>query len=323
LDNKPLITIGVLNWNGLERLKKTMPSILKQVYENKEIFYIDNGSDDGSLKYLSGFSGIKVIRNKENLGTSKARNILIEKASGEYILMLDNDMELSDNDFLERILEDYLKLDKPAFLSPLNIDYGAEYINPVALYFNIIQLKKIKAEEIYRKGCFQVPGFNGNTFFFKKDIFLKLGGFDEMYPFNMDDYDLSARVNLYGYKNYVTTDLLAIHHGMDTRNNADSLAWKNKTYLCGFSRMIWKNYTLKNAIIWWPISSLWIFFKALKSSVQYRSVKPVIAHFSSFYYFVKDLPSTIKLRKEIQKNRIVKSDTFLRFKKLNIHGNNK
>jgi len=319
MTNTPLITIGILNRDGLDRLKKTIPSILKQSYVNKEVLVIDNGSTDNSIEFLSSFQQIKIIKNKENLGASKARNILVKNASGEYILMIDNDIEFFDENFLKKILKDYLKLDNPAFLSPLIIDHETNHLNPLALYFNKLQPKKIRPEEIYAKGCFQMPGFQGCIFFFKKDVFFKLGGFDDIYPFNIDDYDMSARAYIFGYKNYVTTNLLAIHHGIDTRNNADSYAWKHKTYLAGFGRTIWKNYTLKNALIWWPISSAWIFYKSLRSSVRYKSTKPVIAYFRSFGSFVKDLPSTLRLRKEIQNKRSEKTDNFLKLGKIKLN----
>jgi len=196
------------------------------------------------------------------------------------------------------------------------MDEGAKSIKNVAHYFNRIQLKSIKLQSVYKKGCHQIPGFQGGVFFFKKDIFMKLGGFDEIYIFNMDDYDMSARAYLYGYKNYLTSNVLAIHHGIDTRNNAESISWKQRTYLCGFSRMIWKNYTLMNAMIWWPLSALWIFCKVLKSSLKYQSFVPIRSYAASLRQFVKDFPSTLEQRRKIQSRRLVKKDEFLKIGKI-------
>lgn len=299
--------------NGLERLKKILPSYLMQGYPRIEIIVFDNVSMDGSREYLKQFPEIKVVKSDRNIGYGTAKNILVQYSIGEYILMVDNDIELVGKDFLSKIYHEYITLDNPAFLSVIIKDFDKDVIDGIGLYYNRTQ-KKVKIEKIKDKGITIIPGYHGNSVFFKKDIFKDLGGFDEIYPFNIDDYDLSARAWLQGFKNYLTTNLFVIHHGVDTRTNIKSLCWKNQYYLSGFSRMIWKNYTLKNLIIWWPISCGWIFYKSFKISANYSSFCPIYTYFKSFYFFIRDLPATLKLRIQIQHSRVLKDDVFLRIK---------
>jgi len=216
--DKILITVGVLNYNGAEKLKKVIPAILAQDYEPKEIIVADNGSTDESVEYLRQFSEIKVIENKSNLGNGAGKNVLVKNAKGDYVLTLDNDIELPESNFLSKLFEEYKTLPNPAYLSPLLRDVNKDYIDTGGLYFNRLN-KKIELADILGTGIKKVPRFRAGAFFFKKDIFEKLGGFDEIYLFNLNDYDMSARAYLNGYSNYRTTNLLGIHLGVDTRTN--------------------------------------------------------------------------------------------------------
>jgi len=314
----PKITIGILNMNGLHRLKRVINSYLFQDYPNCEIVIVDNGSTDGSIDFIKKFKKIRLIENGENLGYSKGKNILVKSSKGEYILMMDNDIEIKGNSFLSNIYKAYKSLENPGFLSPLVKERkNGQNIENLGLFYNRIQ-NKTSLSSVFGKGIIKIPGYLGNVVFFEKDTFLALGGFDEIYPINIDDYDLSARAYLFGYNNYLDLNSYVIHHGIETRVNINSLCWKNKYYLSGFSRMIWKNYNVKNLIIWWPISTIWIFYKVLKISISNFSLKPLKSYLFSSYLFLMDFPSTINSRRAIQKERIIKEDVFLKIKKAEI-----
>ena len=315
MQSNPLITIGILNYNAVERLRKIIPSILAQDYEPKEILVLDNGSRDDSVVFLKQFDKIKTIACPENLGYGHGKNILVDKAKGKYLFMLDNDIEIPQNDFLRRIFDEYKTIPDVAFLSPVICDIDKDYLDTGELAFNKIN-RNIPLDLILKTGIKKVPRYRGGACFFKKQIFVNLGGFDVIYPFSLDDYDISARAYLMGFANYRSTNLMAIHHGIDTRTKLESLCWKIQYQLCGFSRMIWKNYRWYNLLFWWPVSAAWIFYKSLRASVRYRSIRPVGAYIRSFAFFIRDFKDTLKQRKKIQAKRIVKKDLFLKTKHL-------
>ena len=90
----PLISVVMLNYNGLKYLKRTIHPILKLNYPTFEFIIVDNGSTDGSIEFIKKFKRIKLIENGENLGYSKGKNIGVKHAKGEYVLLLDNDILL-------------------------------------------------------------------------------------------------------------------------------------------------------------------------------------------------------------------------------------
>jgi GT2 family glycosyltransferase len=99
----PLISVITLNWNRKDDVSRTLESILADQYEPKEVIMVDNGSTDGSTDAVkSQFPGVKVIELNKNEGV-RGYNEGIEAASGEIILLVDNDMDLLQTDSMQKI----------------------------------------------------------------------------------------------------------------------------------------------------------------------------------------------------------------------------
>lgn len=107
-----IISLLVPIYNSGKYLEKCIESVIKQTYKNLEIILIDDGSTDDSGeicdKYASIDKRIKVIH-KKNEGVSVARNIGIEKATGEYIGFVDSDDFIHPQmyEILYRMIKEY------------------------------------------------------------------------------------------------------------------------------------------------------------------------------------------------------------------------
>lgn len=101
----PLVSIVIPCYNDKLFIEQSVSSALKQTYENKEIIIVDDGSDDKTKLVLSKLisPGVKVIT-QDNKGQSTARNVGIEEAKGEYILVLDSD-DFIDFSFCEKAIK--------------------------------------------------------------------------------------------------------------------------------------------------------------------------------------------------------------------------
>lgn len=90
-----MLSIVIPNYNKEQYLGKCIESVLNQTYSDFEIIVVDDCSTDKSVaiihKYAALDSRIKPILLKKNGGVSRARNIGIQVAKGEYITMLDSD----------------------------------------------------------------------------------------------------------------------------------------------------------------------------------------------------------------------------------------
>ena len=91
------IAVAILNYNGLNLLKKFLPSVVK--YSDKKlsnIYIIDNGSDDKSITYVKNkFSEVKIIQNDNNYGYAGGYNKGLSKIDYDYYVLLNNDVEVS------------------------------------------------------------------------------------------------------------------------------------------------------------------------------------------------------------------------------------
>jgi len=79
------IAIVILNWNGLNHLKKFLPSVVKHS-DKHNIYVIDNNSSDNSVKYLNiNYPKIKLIINSKNYGYAKGYNLGLKEIKEEVV----------------------------------------------------------------------------------------------------------------------------------------------------------------------------------------------------------------------------------------------
>jgi len=99
-----LISIIIVNHNGIRFLKDCLKSIYQQSYSDFEVILVDNGSTDGSVQFVKeNFPGVIMIENKENLGFAISNNQGIELSKGKYIALLNNDTVV-DKDWLKNLV---------------------------------------------------------------------------------------------------------------------------------------------------------------------------------------------------------------------------
>lgn len=91
------LSIVIVNYNVKDYVEKCLESVYAASEGiDLEIFVVDNDSTDGSIPYLrERFPGVKYIENKANLGFSRANNVAIRQASGEYVLLLNPDTTIN------------------------------------------------------------------------------------------------------------------------------------------------------------------------------------------------------------------------------------
>lgn len=92
MESKPLISIIIPCFNDAQYIAQSIYSALNQTYPNKEVIVVDDGSNEETKAVLKKLEPqITKLINQENQGQSKARNVGINAAKGNYILVLDSD----------------------------------------------------------------------------------------------------------------------------------------------------------------------------------------------------------------------------------------
>ena len=149
MDEEPKISIIVPIYNDEKYLKRCIESILKQTYTNIELILINDGSEDKSLEiceeYKKNDNRITIV-NKENEGVSVARNIGIEKATGELISFVDAD------DYLEiTFLQELFNIMKKYNSQYVACGYSRVYDNHIEQVNNDLKEILLTADEYLKK----------------------------------------------------------------------------------------------------------------------------------------------------------------------------
>ena len=94
----PDVSIIIVNWNTKDLLLSCVSSLKSNTHKTTmEIIVVDNASLDGSQDALRRkFPFVRLIQNPENLGFAKANNIGIQKSTGEYICLVNSDVEVKN-----------------------------------------------------------------------------------------------------------------------------------------------------------------------------------------------------------------------------------
>jgi len=122
MESYPQIAILILNWNNYLDTRACLDSLKKLSYPNKEIILVDNGSDDGSLERLQEYSSrATIIASDQNLGFAGGNNLgltyVLDKGI-PLILLLNNDTEVVQIDFLEQLTAEILSNERICAVGP-------------------------------------------------------------------------------------------------------------------------------------------------------------------------------------------------------------
>ncbi len=222
IKNKPIASIIIPVFNQLDYTKLAIESIKKYTHIPYELIIIDNASTDGTFQYLSTLQDIKLIRNPENYGFPKAVNQGIVHAEGDYIVVLNNDVIVT-NKWLERLIEHLKEDNSIGIIGPLsNYVSGIQILKDAEKFYlengkvNEVHLQQF-AEYIYEKNKgtkIIFPRIAGLCMVIKKEVIEKIGGFDERFtPGNFEDDDYCLRAVLAGFKIAVAKDVFIHHFG--------------------------------------------------------------------------------------------------------------
>jgi len=104
MNNSPLVSIIIVNYNGKKYLEECINSLFNQTYENLEIILVDNKSSDDSVSFVrSKFGKILVIENDTNVGFAAGCNTGINASKGSLISLFNQDA-IADKEWLSTLV---------------------------------------------------------------------------------------------------------------------------------------------------------------------------------------------------------------------------
>lgn len=189
------ISVIVTNWNGIRLLKKFLEKVIQNSPEADEIILADDASTDKSLIFVKNlqkkYPKLKIITHKKNIGFSRNSNKAASKAVGELIVFLNNDI----NPHLGYIKNSLKHFSDPKVIGVGFSELGHENYGSIYWKNGYLQLRPG-----YSKKTHISAWVSGGSSIIKKEYFLKLGGFDNIYePFYFEDFDFGFRAWRSGY----------------------------------------------------------------------------------------------------------------------------
>lgn len=189
MQNKPFFSIITCTYNSAKYISDNIKSIKSQTFVDYEQIFVDGFSSDQTLELLNDYKSdrinIKIIKS-EPKGIANAMNVGIREARGKYLLFLNSDDYLFDNQVLQKVF-DYINSNKkyPWYYGMVNAisETGDKlYVYPHRKY------QKIFCYWIFRFTFFmQHPAT-----FYSNDLFSKYGLYDE--SLNAMDYEYAVRI---------------------------------------------------------------------------------------------------------------------------------
>jgi N-acetylglucosaminyl-diphospho-decaprenol L-rhamnosyltransferase len=221
------ISVVLVNHNEFERTRNAVASV-QQCSPESEIIVVDNGSTDGSVESLRReFPGVRLVPLPENRGFGAGNNKGAAVALGEFLFFLNADTLLLEDtpNLLVRLLESNPTV---AACGPkvanedhtFQISFG---LDPSLL--NEWKVRRIRRRLDRRDPSVQrrlesrfstereVDWITGAALMIRRDVFKKVGGFDERFFMYFEDADLCRRVRNLGFKILYAPGTQVIHFG--------------------------------------------------------------------------------------------------------------
>jgi len=237
MNENPLVSVIVLNYNAGELLLNCIESVKKSSYKNLEIIVVDNISTDKSQKTCKEkHPDIKLIQNDENFGYCEGNNIGIREAKGDYIIILNPDTIVESN-WIEELISAYNKFGEGLYQPKhLSLNEKTVYMsagNMLNIFgFGYAREKGNKDENQFNK-IEEISYASGTCLFTSSAVLKKVGLFDPFIFLYHDDLDLGWRASQLGIKSYyVPTSLIYHAESYSLKWNAEKFYWleRNRKY---------------------------------------------------------------------------------------------
>lgn len=301
------VSVVIPTWNGRAMLDVALASLERQSAAPLEVIVVDNGSTDGTAEHLrQRWPAVEVVALAENAGFAAGVNRGLERARGEYVALVNNDVEL-DPDFL-RELEAGLVGDPGAASAASKMvrfdDRTVIDATGDTLRWSGVALQRGQGER--DRGQYdrseRVFSACAGAALYRRSAFDAVGMFDEAFFAYLEDVDWGFRAQLAGFGCIYVPTAIAYHVGSATTRREG----KPDPFFYGLPRrnnvwMVLKNY---------PASALLRSAPALlvnHAGLVYVSIRDGMAraHWRALRDAARGLPRVLRQRRAIQAGRRV------------------
>lgn len=230
---EPKISIIIPNKDHVEDLKRCITSIIeKSTYDNYEIIVVENNSETREIfayyEELANNPAVKIITYKGDFNYSAINNLGVSEASGEYVLLLNNDIQIITVNWMEELLMYAQRPDVGAVGAKLY--YPDKTIQHAGVVIGLGAHRtaghvhyRQKRENLGYMGrlCYaqNMSAVTGACLLVKKALYEEAGGLDESFAVSLNDVDFCLKLRRLGYLNVFTPFAEAYHYESASRGS--------------------------------------------------------------------------------------------------------
>jgi GT2 family glycosyltransferase len=198
------LSIIVPVYNNPRDLHECLSALAASAGASSEIIVVDDGSTTDETRSVAARAGVTVLRLAKNAGPSSARNCGVHHAHGEFLLFVDADIVVTPH-AVQRVLHVFdTRPDVAAVFG--SYDTGPRAKGLVSQYRNLLH------HYVHQTGNPDASTFWAGCGAIRRDVFEKLGGFDEKhFPRCIEDIELGYRLRQAGYRILLDKELQGTH----------------------------------------------------------------------------------------------------------------
>jgi GT2 family glycosyltransferase len=296
------VSVIIPSWNGQDLLGPCLDSLYRQHFQDFDVILVDNGSSDGSVPFVEqNFPQVTVIRLGENRGFSAAVNAGIAACSCPYVCLLNNDTEV-DARWLGELIAALDQNPDAGSLASKILFYGDQQtVNSAGDEFSFFG---VAYQRRWKRGDTDLFSQKRYVFsacaaaaLYRREIFDRIGLFDEFFFAYQEDVDFGFRAQLAGYRCLFVPGAVVYHKYHQTSSRIADYCFylkeRNKYFV------LIKNLPAKFFLLCLP---LFLSYEALAflQAIRFRHVH---GYFRARRDALRCLPRFLKDRRRIQNQR--------------------
>lgn len=238
-----IVTVSIVEFNTKDLLRECLKSILDQKWENEvKVWVIDNNSQDKSAVMIkSQFSEVKLIKSSKNRGFAGGQNLALKKIKSDFVLLLNPDTKIPPGS-IDQMVE-FMGRYPDCGISSCKLTFESGELQPnggdlpigfplISWLFNLEMFGDFpnfhRRDENYYKYEREVGWVAGTFMMVRKEVFEKVGFFNEGYFMYFEDVELCLRTIKAGFKVMINPEVVVSHISGASSKNPRFAQWRGE-----------------------------------------------------------------------------------------------
>ncbi len=200
-----LVSVIIPVYNAQDTIGSCLEAVVNCGYKNLEIICVDDGSADDSVarieRYCAQYGFIRLIREKHG-GPAHARNAGVERSKGAFLFFVDSDIFIAPR-AIQKLAD--------CFRSDPALACAGGMVLPFSRVSRAEKFDDLRYRRIFGRKSKYVDYLPISNLLVSREMFLRIGGFDERFPFACEDCDFGRRLRQDGRKLLHCAQATALH----------------------------------------------------------------------------------------------------------------